>query len=158
MKYTFALSAFAALVAAGPIDTRQIFDRVGTTENEFTQGGCRDIIFFFARGSTEIGNMVCSKGDTDTQAHVTHSYSGLHRRSTHRSRTQGRFRLSSRRRRRYRLRRSSVNQRSSGWCRPSRHSRDGGSPRRRSCSLPELHPGCWWLQVSNSYNLRHASC
>lgn len=58
MKTTFVLSALAALAAAGPIDTRQLLDRVGTTENEFSLGGCRDIIFFFARGSSEVGNMV----------------------------------------------------------------------------------------------------
>ncbi|KAK5938465.1 hypothetical protein PMZ80_009436 [Knufia obscura] len=57
MKTTFVLSALAALAAAGPIDTRQLLDRVGTTENEFSLGGCRDIIFFFARGSSEVGNM-----------------------------------------------------------------------------------------------------
>ncbi|KAK5955893.1 hypothetical protein OHC33_003535 [Knufia fluminis] len=57
MKTTFVLSALAALAAAGPIDTRQLLDRVGTTENEFSLRGCRDIIFFFARGSSEVGNM-----------------------------------------------------------------------------------------------------
>lgn len=31
--------------------------RVGSTANEFTSGGCRDIIMIFARGSTEVGNM-----------------------------------------------------------------------------------------------------
>lgn len=31
---------------------------VGTTAKEFTQGGCRDIIFIWARGSNEAGNMV----------------------------------------------------------------------------------------------------
>jgi cutinase len=30
----------------------------GLTENEFTLGGCRDVIFIWARGSTESGNMV----------------------------------------------------------------------------------------------------
>ncbi|KAI8959390.1 carbohydrate esterase family 5 protein [Daldinia sp. FL1419] len=29
----------------------------GTTENEFLEGGCRDVIFIFARGSTQDGNM-----------------------------------------------------------------------------------------------------
>ncbi|KAI0172997.1 carbohydrate esterase family 5 protein [Hypoxylon sp. FL1284] len=29
----------------------------GTTENEFLDGGCRDVIFIFARGSTQDGNI-----------------------------------------------------------------------------------------------------
>jgi cutinase len=41
--------------ALAGIERRQT---VGTTANEFKQGGCRDIIWFFARGSTEVGNMV----------------------------------------------------------------------------------------------------
>ncbi|KAF4817261.1 putative cutinase 1 [Colletotrichum tropicale] len=31
--------------------------RVGSTAKEFTQGGCKDVIMIFARGSTEVGNM-----------------------------------------------------------------------------------------------------
>ena len=46
---------FVPLVAASPVEIRQ--NRVGTTAKEFTQGGCRDIIMLFARGSTEVGNM-----------------------------------------------------------------------------------------------------
>lgn len=38
---------------------RQLGDRVGSTANEFKDDGCNDIIFVWARGSTEIGNMVC---------------------------------------------------------------------------------------------------
>ncbi|OHF02492.1 cutinase [Colletotrichum orchidophilum] len=34
----------------------------GTIEKEYTEGGCRDVIFIFARGSTEIGNMGSSVG------------------------------------------------------------------------------------------------
>ncbi|KAK3991457.1 cutinase-domain-containing protein [Cladorrhinum sp. PSN332] len=56
MKTVFAL-LFAALAAANPIELRQLRDRVGTTATEFTDGGCRDIIMLFARGSTEVGNM-----------------------------------------------------------------------------------------------------
>lgn len=44
------------------VATRQlIFDRTSLTENEFSQligGGCKDVIFVWARGSTEAGNMV----------------------------------------------------------------------------------------------------
>ena len=41
--------------ALAGIERRQT---VGTTANEFKNGGCRDVIWFFARGSTEVGNMV----------------------------------------------------------------------------------------------------
>lgn len=33
--------------------------RASSTENELTDGECRDVTFIMARGSTEIGNMVC---------------------------------------------------------------------------------------------------
>lgn len=49
------LASLAALAAATPIEVRQ--NNVGSTANEFTRGGCRDIIMLFARGSTEVGNM-----------------------------------------------------------------------------------------------------
>lgn len=51
---TVLLSIFAALVAASPIEVRQT--RINS--NEFSDGGCRDILFAWARGSTEAGNMV----------------------------------------------------------------------------------------------------
>ncbi|KAM7192312.1 Cutinase domain containing protein [Naviculisporaceae sp. PSN 640] len=63
MHSTILLPVLAALAAASPIavDTsisaRQILGRVGTTATEFTDRGCRPIIMFFARGSTEVGNM-----------------------------------------------------------------------------------------------------
>jgi cutinase len=55
----FMVSLLAGLATAAPTDIniRQTAN-VGITENEYTIGGCRDIIFFFARGSTEVGNMV----------------------------------------------------------------------------------------------------
>jgi cutinase len=56
MKFSFQL-VLAALAAANPIEVRQIRGRVGTTATEFTDGGCKDIIMLFARGSTEPGNM-----------------------------------------------------------------------------------------------------
>ncbi|KAK1572850.1 cutinase [Colletotrichum navitas] len=62
--------ALASVTAAFPtlsetsvneVDVRELEDReiggVGTTAKEFTQGGCKDVIMLFARGSTEIGNM-----------------------------------------------------------------------------------------------------
>lgn len=56
MKNLFVSLLFSTLALAAPIlEERQ---NTGITENEYSTGGCRDIIFFFARGSTEIGNMV----------------------------------------------------------------------------------------------------
>ncbi|KAI8934961.1 hypothetical protein NX059_008627 [Plenodomus lindquistii] len=46
----------AALANASPLEVRQL-GRTGTTSNEFSRGGCRDILFAWARGSTEAGNM-----------------------------------------------------------------------------------------------------
>lgn len=44
-----------ALTYASRIEIHQTY--IGIIANEFTQGGCRDIIMLFARGSTEAGNM-----------------------------------------------------------------------------------------------------
>lgn len=53
------ISALASFAAAGPIEVRQLgLGGTGTTSKEFSTGGCRDILFAWARGSTEIGNMV----------------------------------------------------------------------------------------------------
>jgi hypothetical protein len=52
------VTALAALTAANPIETRQLLGGTGTSSSEFSRGGCRDILFAWARGSTEIGNMV----------------------------------------------------------------------------------------------------
>ncbi|KAF2740062.1 cutinase-domain-containing protein [Polyplosphaeria fusca] len=49
----FLAAAVIALTSANPIDTRQT--RINS--NEFSEGGCRDVLFAFARGSTEAGNM-----------------------------------------------------------------------------------------------------
>lgn len=57
---TLAVTAFAAPAAdlglskAIELEKRQ----TATTSNEFTRFGCRNVLFFFARGSTEPGNMV----------------------------------------------------------------------------------------------------
>lgn len=59
MKYALSTALLAGLAAGSPIENglskRQL---TGTTENELEFGSCRDIIFIFARGSTEPGNMV----------------------------------------------------------------------------------------------------
>jgi hypothetical protein len=52
------VTALAALTAANPIETRQLLGGTGASSSEFSRGGCRDILFAWARGSTEIGNMV----------------------------------------------------------------------------------------------------
>ncbi|KAF2281394.1 cutinase precursor [Westerdykella ornata] len=53
VKSLFVTSALLSLVAANPIEIRQ----TGVNSNEFSQGGCRPILFAWARGSTEAGNM-----------------------------------------------------------------------------------------------------
>lgn len=65
-----AASATPVVIPASKFDaigTRQILDRTSLTENEFSSilGGCKDVIFVWARGSTELGNMVrSSAGNT----------------------------------------------------------------------------------------------
>ena len=60
MKYSAILvSLLAAFVAAAPVELEERqSSTVGSTANEYTQYGCKKVIFFFARGSTETGNMV----------------------------------------------------------------------------------------------------
>jgi cutinase len=62
------VSLLAGLAAAGPVEVRQLLG-TGTSSNEFSQGGCRDILFAFARGSTEIGNMVSHLHTIHTSQH-----------------------------------------------------------------------------------------
>ncbi|KAH7026154.1 cutinase [Microdochium trichocladiopsis] len=68
MKTFISILAAASAVVASPVGlaNRQL-GGTRTTVNEFTTGGCRDIIFLFARGSTEIGNMgtVCGPPTSD---------------------------------------------------------------------------------------------
>lgn len=70
MKYSLYSVAFiASFVAALPNDlvVRQS-TRVGSTANEFKNGGCKDVVMVFARGSTEAGNMVCIIKSTSSTA------------------------------------------------------------------------------------------
>ncbi|KAH7392485.1 cutinase precursor [Pyrenochaeta sp. MPI-SDFR-AT-0127] len=54
----YPLILIAGLATGSPVEIRQLRGGgTGTTENEFSQGGCRDILFAWARGSTEVGNM-----------------------------------------------------------------------------------------------------
>jgi cutinase len=68
----FGFLALASAVVGSPIAIRvdesaavvaRQLDRTSLTENEFSQligGGCKPVIFVWARGSTELGNMVWS--------------------------------------------------------------------------------------------------
>lgn len=53
---SIATAILAATASAMPVlETRQT---VGTTANEFTSGGCKDVVLLYARGTTQAGNMV----------------------------------------------------------------------------------------------------
>jgi cutinase len=51
------VSILAGLAAASPVEYRQLLGGTGSTSKEFSQGGCKEILFAWARGSGEIGNM-----------------------------------------------------------------------------------------------------
>lgn len=56
----FSVFTLASIATAIPLDlvTRQL-DRTSTTENEFSLSlRCAKVVFVWARGSTEMGNMV----------------------------------------------------------------------------------------------------
>jgi cutinase len=55
---TILVSILAGLATASPIEVRQLIGGTGATSSEFSRGGCKEILFAWARGSTEIGNMV----------------------------------------------------------------------------------------------------
>ncbi|KAK1454641.1 cutinase [Colletotrichum melonis] len=59
-----ALCSPILLIHRAQVDTTvQLQSRqTGTVAKEYTQGGCRDVIFIFARGSTEVGNMGSTVG------------------------------------------------------------------------------------------------
>jgi cutinase len=55
---TILVSILAGLATASPIEVRQLIGGTGASSSEFSRGGCKEILFAWARGSTEIGNMV----------------------------------------------------------------------------------------------------
>ncbi|KAI3323659.1 carbohydrate esterase family 5 protein [Xylariaceae sp. AK1471] len=66
MKFSASLisAALAVTVTASPLgvditeDSASLTSRAtGTTANDYLNGGCKDVIFFFARGSTQAGNV-----------------------------------------------------------------------------------------------------
>lgn len=73
MKAALVLTLLTSIASAAPLaelavlESRQPFDDAGFTANEFTTGGCKPIIFIFARGSTEPGNMgfICGPPTAD---------------------------------------------------------------------------------------------
>lgn len=74
MKFSLSLVALAASAIASPIvldlseisqnELEEIHARdiearqSGTTANEFLNGGCRDVVLVFARGTSQSGNIV----------------------------------------------------------------------------------------------------
>ena len=65
MKITAVVALLAAAAAAVPtgLERRQL----GMTENELKLGSCKKITLVYARGSTEMGNMVCIPIAPDNQ-------------------------------------------------------------------------------------------
>ncbi|KAI6711921.1 cutinase 1 [Diplocarpon mali] len=56
MHVAFLAALLASFAQAALLDSRRKC-AVGAVENEYTLGGCRPILFFYARGSSEAGNM-----------------------------------------------------------------------------------------------------
>ena len=63
--FTAFLATLAVTASAAPAADLELSKAIelekrqtATTSNEFTRFGCRNVLFFFARGSTEPGNMV----------------------------------------------------------------------------------------------------
>ena len=67
-----ALLAFAGLAAANPVAPRQLF---GSTSNDLERGSssrCPEVIFIFARASTEPGNMVSTPPTASPHSRIRH--------------------------------------------------------------------------------------
>ncbi|KAK9802168.1 putative cutinase [Seiridium cardinale] len=66
LSLSVASALLVALAASAPVDLEER-KTYGTTANEYTQGGCKGVILFFARGSTQGGNL----GDMPGQQFAT---------------------------------------------------------------------------------------
>ncbi|KAI3558344.1 cutinase [Colletotrichum abscissum] len=68
-----ALCSPILLIHRAQVDTTvQLQSRqTGTIAKEYTQGGCRDVIFIFARGSTEVGNMVSPRRASESRVRIS---------------------------------------------------------------------------------------
>ncbi|PBP15383.1 hypothetical protein BUE80_DR013880, partial [Diplocarpon rosae] len=55
-SHSLIIILLASLVSASPFEIRQS-TYVGVSASEYTRNGCKPVIFFFARGSTEVGNL-----------------------------------------------------------------------------------------------------
>lgn len=53
LSYSFLIGVLAVCTMSAPVEKR-----ADMTENELTDGDCREVTFIMARGSTETGNMV----------------------------------------------------------------------------------------------------
>jgi cutinase len=62
LSVSIVTTLLVALAKSSPIEVSQeLQDRAsyGTTSNEYVNKGCNDVILWFARGSTQSGNVVC---------------------------------------------------------------------------------------------------
>ena len=55
---TLILTAFAAVSLANPIPAPELEARQIVNANDLENGVCKPVVLIFARGSTELGNMV----------------------------------------------------------------------------------------------------
>jgi hypothetical protein len=65
--------AFIGLAAAHPLGEADIVARDGlsSTSNSLKEGSCKDVTLIFARGSTEVGNMVRIPANPRKQTKLT---------------------------------------------------------------------------------------
>lgn len=140
MKF-FSTLVLATTVLALPTEDKRQLGTVGSTANEFKTGGCKDIIFVWARGSTEIGNMVSSRYFAATWLHISDLVFliiGHCRWPPGGQPPQERVQRPSCRSGR-RLRCRALHQLPSRWCRPRWHQGDGDHPWKHRHQVPQRH-------------------